>query len=119
MSTGALVAPVAIGGYDAIMSRPTLTICTRCDGGEDLYEAVRERRRDQGLKEHFKLDEERCLKSCDGPIALEFSGKKRSTYARIDVHKKDADVVVAAAVAYAALKPGGELPERLLPGDEA
>jgi predicted metal-binding protein len=100
------------------MSRPTLTICTRCHGGEALYEAVRERRRELCLKEVFKLEEERCLKCCSEPIALELSGKKRSTYTRLDVRKKDADVVIAAAVAYAALEPGEELPERLLPGDE-
>jgi len=100
------------------MSRPTLTICTRCHGGDSLYEAVRERRRSLGLKETFKLEEERCLKCCSEPIALEFSGKKRSTYTRLDVRKKDADAVVAAAVAYAALEPGEELPERLLPGEE-
>ena len=112
------MAPVAFRRYDLVMSRPTLTICTRCHGGEALFEAVRERRRDLDLKEVFKLEEERCLKCCSEPIALELSGKKRSTYTRLDVSKKDADVVVAAAVAYAALAPGEELPERLLPGDE-
>ena len=100
------------------MSRPTLTICTRCDGGEALFEAVRERRRDQGLKELFKVEAERCLKCCDGPIAIELSGKKRSTYTRVDVRKKDADACVAAAAAYAALEPGEELRERDLPGDD-
>lgn len=112
------MAPALVSGYVTAMSRPTLTICTRCDGGEALYEAVRERRRDQGLKALFKLEEERCLKCCDQPIALELSGKKRSTYCRVDVRKKDADNVVKAAVAYATLEPGEELSERMLPGND-
>ncbi|HEY1099314.1 MAG TPA: DUF1636 family protein [Myxococcota bacterium] len=100
------------------MDRPTLYICTRCDGGDRLYDDVKALRKERGLKELFKVDDVNCLKNCDDPIAIEFYGKKRSTYSRIDVKKKDAEVVVAAAVAYAGLQPGEELRERDLPGEE-
>ncbi len=101
------------------MSRPTLTICTRCDGGLRLHDDVRALRKERGLKELFKVEAERCMKCCDGPIAIELSGKKRSTYTRTGLHKKDAALLVDTATAYAALLPGEELPERLLPGDDA
>ncbi len=100
------------------VERPVLYICIRCDGGERLFDDVRALRKEQGLKELFKVEDVNCLKNCDDPIAIEFSGKKRSTYSRIDVRKKEADVVVAAAVAYASLEPGEELRERELPGKE-
>ena len=100
------------------VERPILYICTRCDGGDRLYDEVRALRKERELKEIFKVDEVSCLKNCDDPIAIEFSGKKRSTYSRIDVRKKDAEEVVAAAVAYAKLEPGEELRERDLPGQE-
>ncbi|MDP2342401.1 MAG: DUF1636 family protein [Deltaproteobacteria bacterium] len=104
------------------MSRVVLSICERCEQtktstGEALYEAVRRIRRERGLKELFKLEPVRCLKCCDQPCALELSGKKRSTYTRVDVGVDDAAAVVDAAVLYAALQPGEELSERQLPGD--
>jgi predicted metal-binding protein len=100
------------------VDRPTLYICTRCDGGERLYDDVRACRKARGLKEVFKVDDVSCLKCCDDAIAIEFSGKKRSTYTRVNVRKKDAEHVVDAAVAYAGLRPGEELRERDLPGNE-
>ncbi len=104
--------------YRCRVDRPTLYICTRCDGGDRLFDDVRACRKARGLKEVFKVDDVSCLKCCDDAIAIEFSGKKRSTYTRINVRKKDAEHVVDAAVAYAALAPGEELRERDLPGDE-
>ena len=100
------------------MSRPTLTICTRCDGGEKLLDAVKALRRAEGLRDVFKVEGERCMDCCHDPIAIEFSGKKRSTYTRVDIRKRDAASLVAAAVAYAELSPGQELRERDLPGDD-
>ena len=104
------------------MSRVVLSICERCEQspsstGEHLYEAVRRLRRERGLKEVFKVEAVRCLKCCDQPCALELSGKKRSTYTRVDVDADDAVAVVDAAVLYAALAPGEELSERQLPGE--
>ncbi len=113
------------------MGRITLTICRSCrppkkrwDGprdehrGDRLLEAVRELRRARELKETFAVEDVKCLKLCDTPCAIEFSGKKRSTYTRVLVNAaKDVEQVVAAAVAYAALEPDQELPERLLPGE--
>lgn len=104
------------------MSRVVLSICERCEQskhstGEKLHDAVKAIRREQGLKEVFKVEQVRCLKCCDRPCALELSGKKRSTYTRTDVSVDDAALVVEAAVRYAALLPGEELPERLLPGE--
>ncbi len=104
--------------YRKRVERPTLYICIRCDGGERLYNDVRACRAERGLKDVFKVDDVSCLKCCDDAIAIEFSGKKRSTYTRINVRKKDAEHVVEAAAAYAALHPGEELRERDLPGDE-
>jgi len=100
------------------MSRPTLTICTRCDGGERLFEEVRAIRKARELREVFKVEEERCLGCCDEPIVCELAGKKRSTYTRTGLRKRDAEGLVDAAVAYASLEPGAELKERDLPGDD-
>ena len=104
------------------MSRVLLSVCERCEQsrsstGEALLEAVKRLRRERGLKEVFKVEGVRCLKCCDQPCALELSGKKRSTYTRVDVGIDDAAAVVDAAVLYAALQPGEELTERQLPGD--
>lgn len=104
------------------MTFVVLSICERCEQtkpstGEALYEAVRRIRRERGLKEVFKLEAVRCLKCCDQPCALELSGKKRSSYTRIDVAADDVVAVVDAAVLYAAVQPGEELSERQLPGD--
>ena len=107
------------------MSRPTLSICTRCtlkkkrDDGADLYERVRELRRERELKELFKVDEVHCLGLCDTPCAIQLEGKKRSTYSRVKLAPEDAEALVAAAIAYAHLAPGQELPERALPGEHA
>lgn len=100
------------------MSRPTLTICTRCDEGDRLYERVRAARKARDLKEVFKVEEVRCLRCCRSSIACELAGKKRSTYTRVELRPDDADALVDAMVAYAALPPGAELPERVLPGEE-
>jgi predicted metal-binding protein len=105
------------------MSRPTVTICTRCDEGKSgdgdrLYERIRKLRKELDLKEVFELDEVQCLGLCDSPCNVMFEGKKRSTYVRTNLHaKRDAEAVVKAACAYAELEPGQELPERLLPGE--
>jgi predicted metal-binding protein len=100
------------------MSRVVLSICTRCDGGERLHDDVKALRRARGLKETFKVDDVRCLKCCDEPIAVELEGRRRSTYTRVCLGRSDAAALVDAAVAYAALAPDEELPERLLPGEE-
>jgi predicted metal-binding protein len=99
-----------------------LSICERCEQsksstGERLHDEVKRLRREQGLKELFKVEKIRCLKCCDRPCAIELSGKKRSTYTRVDVRVEDAAAVVDACVRYVALEPGEELPERLLPGE--
>lgn len=104
------------------MSRVVLSICERCEqsrssSGESLCEAVKAVRRERELKEVFKVEAVRCLKCCDRPCAIEFSGKKRSTYTRVDVTIDDVALIVDAAVRYAGLAPGEEIPERLLPGE--
>ncbi len=112
------------------MARPTLTICTTCRAskhapeaaqqrarGEDLWDAVKALRKEQGLKDVFKLESIRCLRQCDQPCALVLSGKKRSTYLRVAVNALDPQAVLDAACRYAQLSPGQELPERLLPGE--
>lgn len=105
------------------MSRPTLTICTRCDegksgDGERLYERLRKLRKELELKDVFELDEVQCLGLCDSPCNVMLEGKKRSTYVRTNLHaKKDAEALIEAMRAYAALEPGQELPERMLPGE--
>ncbi len=106
------------------MSRPVLSICERCEqsrssSGEALIDAVKRLRRDRGLKELFKVEAVRCLKCCDQPCAIELAGKKRSTCTRVDLCVDDAERLVDATVAYCALAPGEELPERILPGDQA
>lgn len=113
------------------MGRVRLAICTSCRprkrwaGGDpdahlgaELHDAVKALRKARGLKEVFAVDEVDCLKNCDAPCAVEFSGRKRSTYTRVCVNSvTDVAALVDAAVAYAALEPGRELPERLLPGE--
>ena len=99
-----------------------LSICERCEQsksstGESLLEAVKDLRRARELKEVFKVEAVRCLKCCDSPCAVELSGKKRSTYTRVHLGVDDVAVLVDAAVRYAALAPGEELPERILPGE--
>jgi predicted metal-binding protein len=110
------------------MSRPVLLVCTRCEpggkhrgsGGESLFERVRELRKTRGLKEVFKVEEVDCLGLCDEANVVELSGKKRSTYTRTRLDaRSDVEAVVEMACAYAALEPGGELPERGLPGEHA
>lgn len=83
-----------------------------------MYDDVKALRRERALKECFKVDDVRCLKCCDEPIAVEFEGRRRSTYTRTGLGRADADALIKAAVAYAALEPDEELPERLLPGEE-
>ncbi len=106
------------------MSRPSLLICRACSSsdsknfeGEALFERVKALRKSMQLQEVFALESVKCLGLCDTPCALEFSGKKRSTYLRghVNAHS-EAELVVQAAVSYAGLAPGVELPERKLPG---
>lgn len=100
------------------MSRPVLSICVRCEHGDDLHRRVKALRKARDLKETFKVEEVRCLDLCDTPCAIQLEGKKRSTYLRGAIHPKDdVERIVDAACAYAALEPGNELPERDLPGD--
>ncbi|MFZ5438493.1 MAG: DUF1636 family protein [Myxococcota bacterium] len=107
------------------MSRPLVTICRRCeddDGreagdGERLFEAVKKLRKELDLKDVFELEGVKCLGSCRSPCNVVFEGSKRSTYTRTQVHAVlEAEAVVRAARAYAALGPGEELSERKLPG---
>ncbi|MCA2979773.1 MAG: DUF1636 family protein [Myxococcaceae bacterium] len=111
------------------MPRPTLSICRRCEPddassdaetGEALYRAVRALRKARGLKPLFKVEGVRCLGLCRHACNVVFEGKKRSTYTRSQVDAvRDLEAVVEAAVAYARLSPGEELPERKLPGASA
>jgi predicted metal-binding protein len=108
------------------VSRPTLSICRRCEtasddeAGEALYRAVKALRRERGLKPVFAVEGVNCLGWCDFACAVELDGKKRSTYTRTHVHPtRDVTALVDAACAYAALEPGQELPERKLPGESA
>ena len=65
----------------------------------------------------FELEGVHCLRLCDSPCNVMFEGPKRSTYLRTQVHATlEAEAVVQAARAYAALEPGMELSERRLPG---
>jgi predicted metal-binding protein len=100
------------------MPRVELSICVRCDGGEDLYQEVKAIRRSEDLKPVFKVLDVRCVGFCDEPICIELSGKKRSTYGRCQLGVRDAAELVRTACAYAALGPGEELSERMLPGEE-
>jgi predicted metal-binding protein len=104
------------------MGRVVLSICERCEhsrssSGQRLFDTVKQQRRERALKELFKVELVSCLKCCDRPCAIEFSGKKRSTYTRVEVRISDATQVVDAAVLYANLQPGEELSERVLPGE--
>ncbi len=102
------------------MARPVLTICRRCerddDSGEGLFQAVKSLRKARGLKPQFKVKGADCLHACRWSIAAEFSGKKRSTYLRVELREADAEALVETAREYAALDPAKELPERKLPG---
>ena len=106
------------------MSRPPLiSICRRCEDdderevGELLYQQVKALRKQLDLKDVFELDGVKCLGLCRSPCNVLFEGKKRSSYLRTQVHPTlEADAVVQAARAYAALEPGEELSERRLPG---
>jgi predicted metal-binding protein len=108
------------------VSRPTLSICRRCEtdsgdeAGEALYRAVKSLRKERGLKPVFAVEGVDCLGWCDSACAVRLEGKKRSTYARTHVHStRDVTALVDAACAYAALAPGQEMPERKLPGESA
>ena len=115
--------------HELRMSRPVLSICTRCepsgkhrsdDKGASLHDRVREVRKQRGLKEVFKVEAVDCLGLCDEPCVVELKGKQRSTYTRVGVDtRRDVEAVVEMACAYAAMPPGGELPERGLPGQHA
>ena len=107
------------------MSRPLVSICRRCEddderdagNGERLYGQVKALRKKLGLKDVFELEGVRCLGLCRSPCNVQFEGPRRSTYLRTQVHAVlEAEAVVQAARAYAALKPGEELSERRLPG---
>ena len=107
------------------MSRPLVSICRRCEDederdagdGERLYEQVKALRKELGLKDVFDLEGVKCLGLCRSPCNVVFEGSKRSTYTRTQVHAVlEAEAVVQAAKAYAALEPGEELTERKLPG---
>jgi predicted metal-binding protein len=100
--------------------RVTLSICFRCDEREALFERVKQLRKKRGLKEIFRVEQVRCVRVCETPCNIEYSGEKRSTSTRTRVDAvRDADAVVRAAVAYALLSRGEELPERLWPGISA
>ncbi len=114
------------------MARPTLLICRRCEDddlegraaeqrlGETLYQNVKALRRARKLKEVFAVEGVKCLHLCDTPCNVQLEGKKRSTLTRSGLNAiDDVEALVNAAVAYADLSPGEELPERLLPGDFA
>jgi predicted metal-binding protein len=89
----------------------------RAGDGAALFKRVKKLRKQRGLKEHFALEDSGCLGACGAGCVVQFEGKKRSTYLRAQVHaEREAEAVVEAALAYAALEPGGELPERRLPG---
>ena len=111
------------------MSRPTLLICRSCTparhaersgqpwSGEGLYQAVKALRKERHLKEAFDLEGVSCLRLCDTPCNVQLEGQKRSTVTRSRVNALvEAGLLVDAAVAYAKLEPGEELPERKLPG---
>lgn len=104
---------------------PVVSICRRCEddderdsgNGELLYEKVKSLRKKLGLKDVFELEGVHCLGMCRTPCNVMFEGPKRSTYLRTQVHAiLEAEAVVLAARAYAALEPGTELSERRLPG---
>lgn len=112
------------------VSRPVLSICVRCRTrgrgvggtsarGDELADAVRALRKQRALKNLFKVDELDCLSLCDTPCAAQLEGRKRSTITRVGLRPSDAERLVEAACAYAALEPGQDLPERLLPGEHA
>jgi predicted metal-binding protein len=112
------------------MARPVLTICRRCEPdrdqlgegatGEALFQAVKALRRARGLKAVFKVKGTKCLQLCRWGLNAELEGKRRSTYTRSELDaRRDAEALVDAACAYAALEPGEELPERRLPGVSA
>ena len=103
----------------------TVSICRRCEdederdsgNGELLFEKVKALRKALGLKDVFELEAVKCHGLCRSPCNVVFEGPKRSTYTRTQVHATlEAEAVVQAARAYAALKPGEELHERRLPG---
>ncbi len=110
------------------MSRPTLLICRSCEPGrhhpapeaftgETLYQAVKALRKERHLKDVFELEGVKCLRLCDAPCNVQLEGKKRSTLTRSQVNALvEPERLVEAAVAYARLEPGEELPERKLPG---
>lgn len=107
------------------MKPPLISICRRCEDddereacdGEALYQAVKALRKKLGLKGVFELEGVKCLGLCRSPCNVMFEGSKRSTYLRTQVHAVlEAETVVQAARAYAALEPGEELSERKLPG---
>ena len=104
------------------MKPPLISICRRCEegeagDGEALYQRVKSLRKKLGLKEVFELEGVKCLGLCRSPCNVQFEGSKRSTYLRTQVHAVlEAEAVVQAARAYAALEPGEELSERKLPG---
>lgn len=109
------------------MARPVLTICRSCEpddaegddarSGEALYQRVKALRKARGLKPVFKLEGTKCLKLCRWACSAMLEGKKRSSYVRCELDaERDAEPLVDAAVGYAALEPGQELPERRLPG---
>jgi len=107
------------------MSRPTLLICRSCQraganeawSGEGLYQAVKALRKERHLKEVFALEGVNCLRLCESPCNVQLEGKKRSTITRSEVNALiEPERLVNAAVAFARLEPGEELPERTLPG---
>lgn len=102
----------------ADVSRPILSICVRCEHGDDLHRRVRALRKERELKQDFKVDAVSCLGLCDDPCAVKLEGRERSTYLRSCLHPRhDVERIVLAARAYATLARGQELPERMLPGE--
>ncbi len=104
-----------------------LLICRSCEGkgahtgdvwsGEALYQSVKSLRKERHLKDLFELEGVDCLSLCDTPCNAQLEGRKRSTVTRTQVNALvEADRLVDAAVAFARLEPGEELPERKLPG---
>jgi predicted metal-binding protein len=100
------------------VTRPALSICTRCEGGERLHAEVEALRCARGLESHFTLNDVGCLNCCDDPIAIELYAAGRATHTRIRVAPNLAASIVAAAVACEGLAPGEALPAGLLPGED-
>jgi predicted metal-binding protein len=92
---------------DGAHRRPVLRVCSSCRSdeswdGESFFRALKQARRERGLKPMLKLKEVNCLGGCDTPCNAQLRAKGKPTLELTWLHGvADVDALLDGAVRYA------------------